>query len=183
MMLGITRLEAIRRLMEEYRDLNQNLNTNIIANVGVPNEDDIFNWRVTLLGPKDTPYKDGLFFVSMNFPDEYPNSPPKLHFLTPIYHSNVNPKRNYPEPPGNVCLSILSTWNPNCKVEDILVSLYSLFYMTNPESPFAGQRENEYKNNRTLYEEKIKYFTNKYASLTNHDNVRDNNDWDFSYNP
>ena len=28
--------------MEEFRDLNQNLNTNIIVNVGVPNEDDIY---------------------------------------------------------------------------------------------------------------------------------------------
>ena len=182
-MVDITRLHAMSQLKKEYKELCRNPNMNLSMTVGLPNEDDIFNWRVTLLGPKDTPYKYGVFIVSMNFPDDYPSGRPEVRFVTPIYHSNVYPERNNSDPPGNVCLSILSAWNPNCKVEDILVSLYSLFYMTNPESPFAGQRENEYKNNRTLYEEKIKYFTNKYASLTNHDNVRYNNDWDFSYNP
>ena len=162
-MLDITRLQAIRRLKNEFKDLEQNLIINLGVTVGLVNEDDIFNWKVSLFGPGDTPYKGGLFHVSIHFPDDYPNSPPKVNFITPIYHLNVNLKRNISEPSG-VCLSILSRWNPNFKVEDIIVSLYSLFYMTNPDCPFAGQIENEYRNNRTLYEEKIKYFSQKYAN-------------------
>ena len=175
------KLQAMRKLKDEYENLNKNPNANLGVTVGLPNEDDIFNWRVYLIAPKDTPYKYGIYEVLMHFPDDYPNGPPEVRFVTPIYHLNVNPKRNLSDPPGNVCLSILSRWNPNFKVEDILVSLYSLFYMTNPNNPFSFQRENEYRNNRTLYEDKIKYFTRKYASPMF---KRDyNDDWDFSYNP
>ena len=58
--------------------------------------------------------------------------------------------------------------------------------MVNPDSPFSLDRENEYRNNRTLYEEKIRYFTNKYANVRDFihcTNVEINGDWDFSYNP
>ena len=179
-MLEITRLQAMRQLKNEYKDLDQNPNMNIGATIGLVNEDDIFNWRVSLYCYDDTPYKGGLFFVSFHFPNNYPNSPPKVRFLTPIYHLNVNPKRNHPDPPGNVCLSILSRWNPNCKVEDILVSLHSLFYMTNPDSPYGLDRAIEFKENRNAYEEKVKFFTKKYADPDSKVEVDPNKDWDFT---
>ena len=56
--------------------------------------------------------------------------------------------------------------------------------MVNPESPYGLERVNEYRNNRPVYEEKIRYFTNKYANMRNSDINREYNDgWDFSYNP
>ena len=38
----------------------------------------------------------------------------------------------------------------------------------------------EYRNNKSLYEEKIKYFTRKYANPINYRREYDN--WDFTYN-
>ena len=184
--MNLRKLNAMIQLKEEFEILINKPKENLGFNVGLPNDNDIFKWRVDLIAPRDNPYEGGFYLVLMHFPDDYPNSPPKVRFVTPIYHLNVNPKRNNSEPPGNVCLSILSRWNPDFKVEDIIVSLYSLFYMTNPESPFSFQRENEYRNNRTLYEEKIKYFTYKYANTSNPRfgyNPRYLNEWDFSYNP
>ena len=54
--------------------------------------------------------------------------------------------------------------------------------MVNPDSPYGLDRRNEYINNRALYEEKVKYFTRKYANPINSNNDREYNEvWDFSY--
>lgn len=43
-----------------------------------------------MLGPEQTPYLGGAYILYMKFPNEYPNKPPELRFLTPIYHCNIN---------------------------------------------------------------------------------------------
>ena len=184
----MSRVTALRRILEEYRDLNRNPSHNLIITVGLPNEDDIFKWKVCFVGPDDTPYKGGLFLVLIHFPDDYPNHPPQIHFKTPIYHLNVNPKIS--SQPGGFLLgqpslTIIQRWRPDYKMRDVLVSIYSLFYMVNPECDFISNGfygQNEYVNNKSLYEEKIKYFTKKYADYNNY-NREYNDSWDFSYNP
>ena len=52
--------------------------------------------------------------------------------------------------------------------------------MVNPESPYGLERVNEYKNNRSLYEEKIKYNTRRYADSFRREYY---DEWDFSHNP
>ena len=52
--------------------------------------------------------------------------------------------------------------------------------MANPDSPYGVERADEFKNNKKLHEEKIKYFTKKYAYPLNQKYF--NGDWDFSYN-
>ena len=54
--------EAIKRLREEYEDLKKNPITNIGTTVGLPDKNNIFEWQVTMLGPKDTSYK-GVYFT------------------------------------------------------------------------------------------------------------------------
>ena len=36
-------------------------------------DNNISTWKVTILGPKNTPYEDGLFTIKITFPDDYPN--------------------------------------------------------------------------------------------------------------
>ena len=80
------------------------------------NQYNIYEWKITLLGAKDTPYRGGLFILKANFPDNYPKSKPQIVFITPIYHVNVNPhKSNIPgaEPLGHISISTLNFWkNP-----------------------------------------------------------------------
>lgn len=58
------------------------------------------------------PYNKGAFKVAIDFPVEYPFKPPKITFLTKIYHPNVDEK-------GQVCLPIISpdNWKPATKTE------------------------------------------------------------------
>ena len=180
-MLNIERLRTINKLKEEFRDINNNPILNIGVTVGLPDENNLFEWRLSIIGPRDTPYKDGIFFLTLKFPENYPSYPPKVTFDTPIYHINVASIGNEYTPLGEpTSLTILRSWRRDFKVRDIIISIYSLFYMNNINCDLSHVMAEEFKNNKSLYEEKIKYFTKKYADPMIDYKKYDN--WDFTYN-
>ena len=66
----------------------------------------VFYWQATIMGPPDSPYQGGVFFLTIHFPTDYPFKPPKVAFSTRIYHPNINSN-------GSICLDILrSQWSP-----------------------------------------------------------------------
>ena len=89
-------------LLEEFKDLQRNPLEDLCITVGLSEEGNIYKWRVALIGPRDTSYMNGLFLLEIIFPIDYPNTSPEIHFLTPIYHLNVNPFKEYSKPLGYV---------------------------------------------------------------------------------
>ena len=138
-------------------------------------EGDFYNWRISLLGAKDTSYADGIFLIKLMFPQDYPNTQPQLIFLTPIYHPNVNPYN------GKVAVNFIYDWNKSTTAREILSKLYGIFYLTNPHSPFSIEQAHEFKYNRSLYEIKVKYFTKKYANIKSFDDIKNSDKWNFSF--
>lgn len=64
--------------------------------------------KILIIGPKDSPYENGLFEFDLLCGADYPRGPPLMKFRTTgggIVHFNPN---LYPD--GKVCLSILGTW-------------------------------------------------------------------------
>ena len=178
------KLEAMKRLKEELKDLSRNPLTNFGITVGLLDEENLFEWKCTILGPSDTCYKGGLFYLKIKFPDDYPNSKPEIYFTTPIYHLNVKFFANGVQPLGHICLSTLNEWQNTYSLRKVLPEIFYLFSHNNTLSPYdytSQARRNEYENNRALFEEKAKYFTKKYANPLGK-KKEFTTDWDFSYN-
>ena len=183
MSLSLEKINAMKRIREEFKDLNNNPISNIGVTVGLPDEDNILEWQCSLIGPKDTSYAGGIFILNVKFPDNYPDKAPEVVFKTPIYHININHKKLQgpgAEPLGHVCISTLNWWKPEYKMREVLSNIFGLFYMANPDSPYGMERANELRYQRALHEEKIKYFTKKFA-MNQKPNVEYYHSWGFSY--
>ena len=139
---------------------------------------------MSILGPKDTCYKNGLFYLKVIFPDDYPNSKPEVMFLTPIYHLNVKYFVGKSQPLGHIGINTLNDWKPGDSVLKVLPELFALLHKNNPDSAYddaTDSRKNEYIYNRALFEAKAQIFTQKYASFKSV-KVKDfPNGWDFTY--
>ena len=175
------------RVVEEYHKLKGYPIINCGISVCLVNDDSYKDWRVSMVGPKDTPYKGGIFFLNVHFPDNYPNEPPEVFFITPIYHLNVNPKAQKNEEDefdklGHVSISTLNWWNPIYKMKEVLCNIYSLFYYCNPDSAYGIERAKEYyEEHGANYWEKAKIFTKKYANPKKlSSNFDRSQDWDFT---
>jgi ubiquitin-conjugating enzyme E2 N len=55
-----------------------------------PYEDNPRYFNVAIAGPIDSPYQGGLFRLELFLPAEYPMGPPKVRFLTKLYHPNID---------------------------------------------------------------------------------------------
>ncbi|XP_033620940.1 ubiquitin-conjugating enzyme E2 D3-like [Fukomys damarensis] len=88
---------------------------------------DMFYWQATIVGPNDSPYQGGVFFLTTHLPTDHPFKPPTVAFTTRIYHPNINNN-------GSICLNILrSQWSPALTICKVLSSICSLLCDPNPD--------------------------------------------------
>ncbi|XP_049320039.1 ubiquitin-conjugating enzyme E2 D1a isoform X1 [Astyanax mexicanus] len=105
----------------------------------------------------DSPFQGGVFFLTIQFPTDYPFKPPKVAFTTKIYHPNINSN-------GSICLDILrSQWSPALTVSKVLLSICSLLCDPNPDDPLVPDIAHTYKSDKDKYNRLAREWTQKYA--------------------
>lgn len=145
---------ALKRINKELQDLGRDPPAQCSAG---PVGDDLFHWQATIMGPPDSPYQGGVFFLTIHFPTDYPFKPPKVAFTTRIYHPNINSN-------GSICLDILrSQWSPALTISKVLLSICSLLCDPNPDDPLVPEIARIYKTDREKYNELAREWTRKYA--------------------
>nr|VDC99234.1 unnamed protein product [Brassica rapa] len=135
---------------------------------GLVDENNVFQWSVSIMGPPDTLYEGGFFNAIMTFPEDYPNSPPTVKFTSEMWHPNV-----YSD--GKVCISILHppgddpngyelaserwtpvhTVTPSFHFSNIVLSIISMLSGPNDESPANVEAAKEWRDNRAEFRKKV----------------------------
>ena len=116
-------------------------------------------WSVLIRGPDDTPFENGLFRLHIRFTSDHPFRPPKILFMTKIYHPNINSK-------GIICIDILkSEWSPALNISKVILSILSLLNDPNIDDPLVQDIADLYVKDKKKYEETAKEWTKKYACL------------------
>ncbi|RIB21762.1 ubiquitin-conjugating enzyme E2-16 kDa [Gigaspora rosea] len=146
---------ALKRINKELNDIGRNPPPFCSAG---PVGEDLFHWQATIIGPAETPYKDGVFFLAIHFPTDYPFKPPKVNFTTCIYHPNIDFH-------GSICLDLLrDQWSPALTISKVLLAICSYFTEPNADDPFVPEIAHVYKTDRARYEANAREWTRKYAS-------------------
>merc|ERR1712137_323481 len=94
------------------------------------NDSDIQSWVGFIRGPTDTPFSNGTFELSIDVPSNYPLQPPKIKFVTKVFHPNVHFKT------GEICIDVLKdAWSAVYTLQSTLRSLIALLSLPAADSP------------------------------------------------
>ncbi|TGZ78147.1 ubiquitin-conjugating enzyme [Ascodesmis nigricans] len=147
------------------RQLKEMQNDKDLSNISVGLVDDnIYQWEVMLMISDDCKFYGGGFFrARLDFPKDYPLSPPKMRFETPIWHPNIYDN-------GEVCISILhpprddefgyesaaERWLPVHTPETILISVISMLSSPNDESPANVEAAKQWREDPQGFKKRVR---------------------------
>jgi len=126
-------------------------------------ENDLFEWRTSMVGPRGTPYENSIFFIKIIFPMNYPKFGPNFRFINKIRHLNVNPQ-------GCISHPNLQEWKTTGNllkdygVKQALFDIFSRFYEQDPNDCYDIELGRLYRGNREAFNKLVKKWTQYYAS-------------------
>jgi len=123
----IIKKENIKRLLKDVKEILKNPLTEQ-GIYYIHDDDDMLKGYALIIGPSDTPYFGGNYFFEINYPTDYPHTPPKVKYCTNAENIRFNPNL-YTS--GKVCISLLNTWRgdqwTSCQtISTILLTLCTL---------------------------------------------------------
>lgn len=83
------------RVRKELAECARDTDSGVTA---TPKGDSLSHLEGTILGPEGTPFEGGTFVINIDIPSGYPFEPPKMKFVTKIWHPNISSQT------GAICL-------------------------------------------------------------------------------
>lgn len=137
---------ARKRLLSDLKKIQNQPPDGVKA---APHDDDLFIWDVYISGPPATPWEGGVFKLCMEFADDFPMKPPKVWFVSKVFHPNVLDT-------GVICLDVLyRNWTPVYDATCILRCIQALLTDPNPDG-FNVEACRLYMGNRTEYDRRVR---------------------------
>ena len=156
------------RLKKEFSLCSQDRELKGLGCQFIMENNNYFIWRVTLKGPKETPYEGGIFTLRITFPFDYPKKGPEFRFLNLAYilFADYIEQKNL----GHIDFHFLNEWRstgkviekPGYGVKQALIDIFCLFF-TQEAGCYDTRMEEEYLYKRKDFDAKAKMFTQKYA--------------------
>jgi ubiquitin-conjugating enzyme E2 D/E len=144
-----------RRLEKELKSIEDSPPEGCWAH---PDDNDIFTWKATIQGPPASPYAGGTFHLSIHYPQDYPQKPPDIKFLTKIYHPNIDES-------GYIDLNILTyDWCPALTISPILVSLQAFLSDPDPRDAVRSEVARVFEEDRKEFGRLAREWTQKFAT-------------------
>ena len=148
-----------------YKDIEE-LNKYPIDNVHIWfDEDDITKLLLMIIGPDETPYKNGYFILSCTITKDFPWKPPLIKYLSTNGSIRFHP---FLYENGKVCLSILGTWaGPQWTSAITLKSLFISIQSILNNKPLLDEpgHAHDSENSCKLYNQIIQYYTLDYSII------------------
>jgi len=149
-----------KRIRKELEQLDADFQSIPGCSAG-PTDNNVFRWGGEISGPEGTPYENGVFKLDIVFPKDYPYKAPKVTFITPIYHCNINED-------GQICLDILKDkWSPILTIGKVLLSICSLLSDPNPDDPLNPEVATNFLSDRPYHDRMAREHTREYAVVSN----------------
>ena len=139
---------VITRLLSDVREMQASPPEGCSA--APLSESNLLLWNASIIGPEDSPWEGGIFSLRLQFPESYPNKPPRVRFTSVMFHPNV-----YSD--GTLCLDLLQdNWKPIYTVASILTAIQSLLTDPNPNSPANPEAARLYVENPKEYKRRVR---------------------------
>ncbi|ETV78172.1 hypothetical protein H257_08368 [Aphanomyces astaci] len=129
-----------------------------------PKDNKLDELEAQIQGPEGTPYEKGIFLLSITIPERYPFEPPKVQFVTPIFHPNIDNA-------GRICLDTLKmqpkgSWMPSVNLSTLLTTIRLLMTDPNPDDGLMPEITDLFKQNHALFVSKATAMTAQHANAS-----------------
>ena len=144
----VTKLTSpIKRLFKDYIEVKNSPLPFVSIS---PLSNDFFEWRGNIFGSEDTQYEGGIFHFCIDFPANYPRSPPSVRMLTRIHHPCVSGQVitvPFLTPYSGVGLipDRYEVWTPEYTAQSILMQLQSLLFQGTVETALESVAFDRYE--------------------------------------
>lgn len=121
-------------------------------------EGNVRRLSVSIQGPVKSAYEGSHLDLEIDIPLQYPIEPPKVKFLTKVYHPNIDES-------GHICLDLLKmpptgNWNPTITLGSLFEAIQFLLKNPNSEDPLMPEIAEEYKYDTKEFFRKAKKLMN-----------------------